>query len=381
MADEQCIIIDNGSGTLKVGFANNTNPLAYIPPIFGQPRDIFREELTNSIYYGQDVQDNLNKMTVSHLVDHGHIDDFDKMEVLWRMCFDRIDSISDGASVLLTEPLNCSSNHKKCMLEIFFEKLNVEELNCSLSGLLAMYGTGKTTGTVVDIGDGITQVVPMQAGYLDPNCVRRIDFGGSELTMYLQRLLCQGGYLLTSRSDYELVKTLKEKYCFCSLDPIQDEKNGEGLEITHMLPDGQMLRDEETDSISMGVERFYVCEALFNPSIANCDTPNLPNVIWDAIQACSIEERTLLTESIHLCGGCGLFKNLDKRLQFELKNMAPAGARDKVTVLPNDNCHLLAWKGATFFSQYEIRAANPNRWITAREWEESGPDILACKTL
>lgn len=60
---------------------------------------------------------------------------------------------------------------------------------------------GRTTGIVVEIGDGVTQVVAASDGFMDKVAIRRSDFGGQEVTMFLQKLLCDQGYSLTSRSD------------------------------------------------------------------------------------------------------------------------------------------------------------------------------------
>lgn len=62
--------------------------------------------------------------------------------------------------------------------------------------------TGRTTGLVVEIGEGVTQVVPVHEGFMDKTAIRRSDFGGQEITMYLQKLLCDNGYQMTCRDDF-----------------------------------------------------------------------------------------------------------------------------------------------------------------------------------
>ena len=65
---------------------------------------------------------------------------------------------------------------------------------------------------VVEIGEGVTQVVPIHEGYSDKASVRRSDFGGYELTCYLQKLLCENGYALTTRDDMVTKRRAKERY-------------------------------------------------------------------------------------------------------------------------------------------------------------------------
>ncbi|PHJ15070.1 actin like protein alp1 [Cystoisospora suis] len=63
--------------------------------------------------------------------------------------------------------------------------------------------------------------------------------------MYLQKILCDMGYPMTTRDDYEHVRVIKETLCFCSLNPAEDQ-NREDLEKTYHLPDGLTLRDGVT---------------------------------------------------------------------------------------------------------------------------------------
>ena len=45
--------------------------------------------------------------------------------------------------------------------EIFFESFNVPAMFVSMQAILALYASGKTTGVVLDSGDGVTHAVPV----------------------------------------------------------------------------------------------------------------------------------------------------------------------------------------------------------------------------
>ena len=65
---------------------------------------------------------------------------------------------------MLTEaPHNPHSNREK-MAEVMFEKFNVPALYVNIQAILSLYSTGRTTGIVMDSGDGVSHVVPVYEG-------------------------------------------------------------------------------------------------------------------------------------------------------------------------------------------------------------------------
>jgi actin-related protein len=53
------------------------------------------------------------------------------------------------------------SKHRKKIFEIFFEKFQVPAVFVAIQGVLPLFATGRTTGIVLDSGDGVTHVVPV----------------------------------------------------------------------------------------------------------------------------------------------------------------------------------------------------------------------------
>ena len=80
--------------------------------------------------------------------------------------------------VLLTEaPLNPTKNREKAA-ELFFENFNVPALFISIQAVLSLYASGRTTGVVLDSGDGVTHAVPIYEGFAMPHAIQRIDLAG-----------------------------------------------------------------------------------------------------------------------------------------------------------------------------------------------------------
>jgi len=72
------------------------------------------------------------------------------------------------------------------------------------------YATGRTTGVVLDAGDGVTHAVPIYEGFAMPHSVMRADVAGRDVTRYLQLLLRKEGHLFHTSAEFEVVRTIKE---------------------------------------------------------------------------------------------------------------------------------------------------------------------------
>lgn len=66
--------------------------------------------------------------------------------------------------MLSEAPLNPTANREKAM-EIFFETFNVPAIHIQMQAVLSLYAAGRTTGVVLDSGDGVTHCVPVYEGF------------------------------------------------------------------------------------------------------------------------------------------------------------------------------------------------------------------------
>ena len=76
--------------------------------------------------------------------------------------------------------------------------------------LSSSYATGRTTGVVLDAGDGVTHAVPIYEGFAMPHSIMRVDIAGRDVSRYLRLLLRKEGYDFHTSAEFEVVKTIKE---------------------------------------------------------------------------------------------------------------------------------------------------------------------------
>jgi centractin len=158
--------------------------------------------------------------------------------------------------VLLTEaPLNPRAN-RETAAQILFESFNVPALFMSVQAVLSLYASGRTTGIVMDAGDGVSHSVPVFEGFAMPNSIRRIDVAGRDVTEYMQLLLRKSGFIFHTSAEKEVVRMIKEKTSYVALDPRKEEKEWvananrptESKTIEYILPDGNKMKVTTTSA-------------------------------------------------------------------------------------------------------------------------------------
>ncbi|KAJ7888801.1 actin 1 [Mycena leptocephala] len=299
MDDEiAALVIDNGSGMCKAGCEDA--PRAIFPSVIGRARhqSIMIGFGDKECYVGDEAQAKRGVLAL-------HWDD---MEKIWHHTF-------------FNELRVAPEEHPK-MTSIMFETFNVPAFYVQIQAVLSLYASGRTTGIVMDSGDG-------------------------------------RGYPFRTSAELEIVRDIKERLCYVALDfdkELQLAAQSSAVEKSYELPDGQV--------ITIGNERFRAPEALFKPSLLGSESAGVHETTYNSIQKCDLDVRRELYGNIVLSGGT-------ERMQKELSMLAPPSVKVKIYAPPERKYSV--WIGGSILASL---STFQNLWCTKQEYDESGPGIV-----
>jgi actin-related protein 2 len=269
--------------------------------------------------------------------------------------------------------MNPTKNREQ-LVERMFETYSFGACSVSIQAMLTLYAQGLMTGVVVDTGDGVTHVVPVYDGFVPQHLIRRLDVAGRHITQYLIKLLLLRGYAFNRTADFETVRQIKEKLCYVAYDINQERALAQETTCqmeSYTLPDGRVIK--------VGRERFEAPEALFNPSLIDCEKSGMADLVFEMIQEADIDTRAEYYKHIVLSGGSSMYPGLPTRLEKDIKNRylneVLNGSVERMKKFkikiedPPRRKHMVFLGGSVLA---DIMKDRQEFWMTKKEYDEQG---------
>jgi len=363
------IVIDQGSQNIRAGFTGEDTPKVTFSNIVGRPLYSDVERTEKDYFVGNQAQILRGILKLEYPIERGIVTNWGNMEKIWHHTFyDHLKIAPEEHPIFVTDACFNPKTNREKITQHLFESFGVPACYCEVPAVLGIYASGRSTGIVTDIGEGVCSIVPIYEGYMTWSAANRRDFGGGDITEELRVCLTENGHALSNTYDRELVREIKERLCYVSKDYELDSAQVKPSGISdYTLPDGHV--------ITLGSERFRCPEILFQPALFGIEKPGIHELIYKTIMSCDIDTRKYLWGNLVFIGGSTLFPGFGARIEKELTKLAPPDFSVRIFISPDRINY--AWIGGSIVTSHQIFQ---QLWVSKEEYDESGPSIMTRKT-
>jgi hypothetical protein len=192
------LVLDHGTGFIKAGFAGQDAPRLVIPTLVASQSaasSAFSSSSSSSSsssdatgasasaqeWIGADAlhayraahapdanADDAASFALTCPIERGQITDWDAMQRIWDYIFRqlRVDPARHAVLIALPPPIHQKSAQatRERLAEIFFQQYRVRALCIANACVLSLFASGRTTGLVLELGEGATFAVPVFEG-------------------------------------------------------------------------------------------------------------------------------------------------------------------------------------------------------------------------
>eukprot|EP01060_Flectonema_neradi_P008994 TRINITY_DN16437_c0_g1_i3.p1 TRINITY_DN16437_c0_g1~~TRINITY_DN16437_c0_g1_i3.p1 ORF type:complete len:421 (+),score=84.82 TRINITY_DN16437_c0_g1_i3:68-1330(+) len=380
---DAAVVVDLGSGSIKVGFSGDDAPRQTVPCIEGKPVKGEKKGINKDMkdtYVCSHAYKLREKLQITSPIKKGLVQEWgdplgvkerseSSIERIFSYIYDDLlkTNIQDpNQPLLLSEPvltdLTSAKENREKITEILFESLGIPSLYISQAPVLSLYSSGRTTGMVVEMGYGTCHTAPIFEGFPLFHSILQLDFGGMELTDMVVKMLADQGTKFPKCHERFIGSYIKETLCQIAEDresyeqAVADKEDVKSL----TLPDGV--------KVQLDSRRWDVAESLFNPGLlpGQEDQRGIHHLALESVRKCDTDIAPSLFQNVILSGGTSMTAGLPDRLETEMLELTPT---EKIKVHASTERSQATWIGGSILASLPTFQ---DLWVTRADYDEYG---------
>ena len=369
----QHIIIDFGSYSIKYGFNLDAFPRFITPNVVGKIKSKSFSPIKdyNDYYCGYEALYNSASIDITYprIDNNGKIptnqEGLKDLESIFSYILkDKIKMNDYAYSIFIIDSIFTTAKERNAIAQILFEKFNIYNLHFEPQSIMTLYSTSKTSGLVLDSGAMTTEIVPIIEGYIISQGICNFPISGHQLTKRFENTYKDIFDINNVCNHYWMAQKIKEQFAEIlpsskEYEELISKKNDNKKEF--ILPDGNVME--------LGNEIYEIPESIFNPSIIEMETNNLPQTVVDSINKCDISTRKELFNNIVLGGGNTLLKGFETRLKTGIEEIK----KRNCGIISLKERNYSSWIGGSGISSISNFS---NKWIARNEYLDSGEKLF-----
>ena len=297
---ESVAVLDIGSSSVKAGWAGDDVPSLIFPSVLSNSFKKDIESVEADVRGSAALADEFISP-----IQRGIVKDWKKMESLLQITFDKLGvSPGDSVSVLVAESPRTTPGDRMILADLLFEKFAVPSISIGNSASLSVFAAGRTSGVVVEMGAGLTSVVPVYEGLALTHASIPTEYGGQDISAALLRLFADKGVSM----DMSVARYLKERMSFL-LPTAQEPRSRE--KKTFVLPDG--------NEVTVDNSIFSDCTtSMFANERSN--NGGVGATTFEALMLCDESIRKDISQHIILAGGTSMLPG-NSMIRFKMRRL------------------------------------------------------------
>jgi len=366
------IVLDIGSHKSRAGFAGEDGPRTELPSVIGEPKQ--KKTMvgmgSRELFFGEEAMIRRGLLKTRSVVKNGLIANFDDWEMLvTQILHNELRVAPEEHAVLFSAPIQSPLMNEQKQAQILFETLGVPALAGVRSPALSLYASGRGSGIVVDIGHGLTQIVPIIQGVVIYEAIISSNVAGGAITDYLATSLTERSKLFSSPSSANMLfnfDEIKRSHCYVALnfeEEMLDYRSSMRNVSSWTFPDGGVY--------NLADERIRAPEVLFKPKFGGYEMLSISQLIFKSIMKCPMDIRRDLYTNIILSGGTTLTRGFPERIEAEVRALIPNAMVCKVAAPPERAYS--TWIGGSIAGSLSTWQS---RLFTKEAYDEVGPSEI-----